>query len=88
MKNLQDNILLFFTIKRFFCFLDEWLFYCVLIYLWLFTDINILLFFGIMIYGTCAIITTYKNMAIIEKSLNINNEYSNNTWLLWPFLKS
>lgn len=58
------EILYYYLIKRFFCFLDEWLFYCMCIYLY-FNDLHFPLLMCLII-GSCMIYTSYKNLEFIE----------------------
>ena len=69
--------------KRCFVFLDEWLFYILLLYLWFnrkSKNISLYLIFGILIFGSFAIITSYKNLEILERKMNFDPGY-----LFWPF---
>ena len=69
----KEIVLRYYTVKRSFLFLDEWLFYYTLytFYKQGFHKITL----GILIYGLCCIYTSYKNIDKLEEkiiSLNQN----------------
>jgi len=59
-----DNNILYYFIKRLFLFLDEWLFYYMLYFL--FKNKYYKLFPIILIYGVCCIYTSYENVTMLE----------------------
>ena len=64
---MDSSLLSYYIIKRLFLFFDEWLFYCVLIYLFNRKYYKIAPF--VMIYGISCIYTSYTNIDKIEEKL-------------------
>lgn len=67
-----------YKIKRIFCFLDEWCFYVLLLYLFV-NKWPVYIIFGIGLYGTLAIITAYKNLSELQRKLDLVDP-----WFFWP----
>lgn len=70
-----------YAIKRTFTFLDEWLFYCVLIYMY---KTNMPIYIPIItgVYGIMATTTSYLNLTDIEEKMGVKH-----SWMLWPFFR-
>lgn len=66
--------------KRGFTFADEWLWYCVLIWLWRSRAPRWLLAL-ILGYGGLATLTSYKNLEVLENRLGIRG------WFFWPICR-
>jgi polyferredoxin len=64
--------------KRTFCFLDEWAFYLLLLFLWS-TGWSLWIIVGVGVYGALALITTYKNLGAIQRRLGTED-----AWMFWP----
>jgi len=66
-NKMDCSLLSYYIIKRLFLFFDEWLFYCVLIYLFNRKYYKIAPF--VMLYGIACIYTSYSNIDKIEEKL-------------------
>ena len=62
----SNDLLRYYIAKRTFLFFDEWLFYGTLYYL--FSAKYYKIFFGVLLYGTGCIYTSYANISKIEKA--------------------
>ena len=71
----MDKQLTYYTIKRSFLFLDEWLFYIVLYKLY--SDGHYDIMKIVLVYGISCIYTSYKNIDLIESKI------SNVKQLIW-----
>lgn len=68
------GIITYYVVKRAFCFLDEWLFYILSIYLYISG-----LYFPLiicLIAGIAMIYTSYKNLEYIEIAIADKNEFA------------
>lgn len=70
--SLDASVLIFYIVKRFFLFLDEWLFYYILYRLFESRYYKLLII--ILIYGLSCIYTSYSNLEIIEYRLTGINQ--------------
>jgi hypothetical protein len=61
------NLLVYYIVKRAFLFFDEWLFYFVLFKM--FTNRHYFALVPVLIYGICAISTSYVNIDRLEGHL-------------------
>lgn len=79
----MNDIILYYTIKRIFCYLDEWGFYLVLLYCAKHKMWNTFKF--VILFGSLAILTSYFNLDKIEKiiSQTYNIEKQN---MFYPFI--
>ncbi len=64
----MDLLLQYYLFKRIFLFFDEWMFYALMIYcfwkkLWIPLAVSLL-------FGVCAIYTSYKNLESLEKNIH------------------
>ena len=81
------NYVTLYTVKRFFIFLDEWLFYYVLYKLYKRLDLfqyrkfSLLVYACITIYGFLALLTSYKALSRINEKMKIEKSP-----LFYPFL--
>ena len=80
----MDYILKYFIIKRFFCFLDEFCWYLFLIYCYK-HRLRFPLIVGI-IFGIFMILTSYKNLEILEKIIFDHHDIEFNQHTLYPFI--
>lgn len=62
-------LLLLYIIHRIFLFLDEWMFYFTLMYLY-FKKVDYKIFLIVLIYGIACIFTSYSNIDRIEESFS------------------
>lgn len=63
----MNDIIIFYLIKRIFVFFDEWLFYCMLLFLMFNKCYKALI--GTMIFGGACIYTSYYNIDLIEQQI-------------------
>lgn len=78
----QQLILRHVALRRTFIFLDEWAFYIILA--WLYKKrYPFWILIPVLLFGTGALITSYKNLDIVEEPLL--RDRSRRTWLYWPF---
>jgi hypothetical protein len=77
-KRKYNDKLALYKIKRFYCFMDEWLFYFLLVVLYK-LDVSLYIYTFIVLFGSSTIITCYKNLDIIEKKI-----FNEKQWFLWP----
>jgi hypothetical protein len=64
----RKDLILFYRTKRFFLFMDEWLFYFLLVFMYHY-GFTFFLILPIMIYGSIGIYTSYKNLDLIENKI-------------------
>lgn len=81
MSDLDKFTLLLYTVKRGYCFLDEWITYVVVIYMYKHNFPWWALILTIS-YGGLAILTAYKNLSHLESKLGLREQ-----WLFYPFVK-
>lgn len=72
-----------YAIKRRYLFLDEWGFYLIMCMMYV-LNIPITWIYLVMIYGGLAIITSYKNIELIENAI-FDGRCTG--WLLWPIMR-
>ena len=80
-------VLQYYLVKRVFCFIDEWLFYIFLLYLFERKYYRILI--GTTMIGALLILTSYKNLEIIEADFTrifINEKENFKQYTLWPIV--
>jgi len=77
----MNDTLLLYIVKRGYCFLDEWITYGVLIYMY---KHNFPLWAMLLTisYGGLAILTAYKNLSCLEERLGLKDQ-----WLFYPLVK-
>lgn len=81
MSDIDKYALLLYVVKRGYCFLDEWITYVALIYMYTHNFPPWAIFLTIS-YGGFAILTAYKNLANLETRLGLKDQ-----WLFYPFIK-
>jgi len=64
---MDKNLLIYYTIKRLFICIDEWLFYYILYILYINKYYKVLPF--VIIFGFSCIYTSYSNIDKIEKNI-------------------
>lgn len=81
-----------YSIKRFFLFLDEWCFYAILILLH-YMKIPPLVVTFVLGYGAMALVTSYKNIGVLENQMlaltqkpGEKKDLHGRRWFFWPFV--
>lgn len=81
----KKDLIQFYKYKRMYLFLDEWGFYLVLV-LMHHIGISLFIIFPVLVYGSLALYTSYKNIDLIEsKIVPVQQEiysYRDLYWLL------
>ena len=78
-KVMSDEFLVnVYLMRRVVCFFDEWLFYSALLFL-LSGSFSYVIVGGVLVYGTLAILTSYRNLKSIEIVLGLPPQE-----IFWP----